>query len=292
LSVQPAGTLDETGAAWTTGLHEILAARKKLPGRGRVQSTHAGICPGTYEGCLGSFGARLCGRAHRPAAGGFEGSVDRASDSRWSGDRSGGGEVPPPSQEAREEGPFGDWPGYYSGGILGTGEPQPVIKVKAVYHRNNPILEEEAPLWTGAMKTDANPSAGILWDQLESAGVQNVVGVYNHSPYFSVVAIKQSYAGHAKQAGLAAVSSAAAARNGRYVVVVDEDIDPTNMKEVLWAMMTRVDPKTNIDIIDGCWSTRWVRACRQRNGNPEIIPTAERFFTRSGLSNGGIVSPK
>src|SRR5499426_372853 len=131
---------------------------------------------------------------------------------------------------------------------------------------NNPILEEEAPLWTGAMKTDANPSAGILWDQLESAGVQNVVGVYNHSPYFSVVAIKQSYAGHAKQAGLAAVSSAAAARNGRYVVVVDEDIDPTNMKEVLWAMMTRVDPKTNIDTIDGCWSTRWIRAFRQRNG--------------------------
>ena len=52
-----------------------------------------------------------------------------------------------------------------------------------------------------------------------------------------------------------ALSCAAANRNGRYVVVVDEDIDPTNMKEVLWAMMTRVDPPTNIDIIDGCWST-------------------------------------
>jgi 3-polyprenyl-4-hydroxybenzoate decarboxylase len=51
------------------------------------------------------------------------------------------------------------------------------------------------------------------------------------------------------------VSAAAAARNGRYVVVVDEDIDPTNQKEVLWAMMTRVDPATNIDIVDGCWST-------------------------------------
>jgi 4-hydroxy-3-polyprenylbenzoate decarboxylase len=38
------------------------------------------------------------------------------------------------------------------------------------------------------------------------------------------------------------------------VVVVDDDIDPTNMKEVLWAMMTRVDPPTNIDIVDGAWS--------------------------------------
>jgi len=165
------------------------------------------------------------------------------------------GEIPPPKIETRAEGPFGEWPGYYSGGTVGTGEAQPVIRVEAIYHRNDPILEEEAPLWTGAMKIDGNPTAGILWDQLEAAGIQNVVGVYNHSPYMTVVAIQQKFAGHAKQAGLAAVSCAASARNGRYVVVVDEDIDPTNMKEVLWAMMTRVDPPTNIDIFDGAWST-------------------------------------
>jgi 4-hydroxy-3-polyprenylbenzoate decarboxylase len=165
------------------------------------------------------------------------------------------GEIPPPSEQARAEGPFGEWPGYYSGGTVGTGETQPVIRVKAVYHRNDPILEEEAPLWTGAMKIDGNPSAGILWDQLETAGIQNVVGVYNHSPFMTVVAIEQKFPGHATQAGLAAVSCAASARNGRYVVVVDDDIDPTNIKEVLWAMMTRVDPPTNIDIVEGAWST-------------------------------------
>ena len=165
------------------------------------------------------------------------------------------GEVPPPSEEARDEGPFGEWPGYYSGGTIGTGEPQPVIRVKAIYHRNDPILEDEAPLWPGAVKMDLHISAGVLWDQLESAGIQDIVGVYNHTYYLSVVAIRQKYAGHAKQAGLAVLSCSAGARNGRYVVVVDEDIDPTNMKEVLWAMMTRVDPKTNIDIVDGCWST-------------------------------------
>ena len=102
---------------------------------------------------------------------------------------------------------------------------------------------------------DLHISAGVLWDQLESAGIQDIVGVYNHTSYLTVVSIKQKYAGHAKQAGTAALSCAAANRNGRYVVVVDEDIDPTNMKEVLWAMMTRVDPPTNIDIIDGCWWT-------------------------------------
>jgi len=165
------------------------------------------------------------------------------------------GEIPPPSEEARAEGPFGEWPGYYSGGTGGTGENQPIIRIKAIYHRNDPILEDEAPLWPGAVKMDLHISAGVLWDQLESAGIQDIAGVYNHTSYMTVVSIRQKYAGHAKQAGQAALACAAANRNGRYVVVVDEDIDPTNMKEVLWAMMTRVDPPTNIDIIDGCWST-------------------------------------
>ena len=165
------------------------------------------------------------------------------------------GEIPPPSEESRDEGPYGEWPGYYSGGTLGTGDKQPVIRVKAIYYRNDPILEDEAPLWPGAVKMDLQLSAGVLWDQLESAGVQDIVGVYNHTQFFTVVSIKQKFAGHAKQAGLAVVSCAASGRNGRYVVIVDDDIDPTNQKEVLWAMMTRVDPATNIDIIDGCWST-------------------------------------
>ncbi len=165
------------------------------------------------------------------------------------------GEAPPPGEAARDEGPFGEWPGYYSGGTIGTGQQQPVIRVKAVYHRNHPILQDEAPLWPGAYRMDFSLRAGILWDQLESMGVQDVVGVYNHTMYLWVVAIKQRYAGHAKQAGHAAIAASASARHGRYVVVVDEDIDPTNLKEVLWAMMTRVNPATDIEIVDGCWST-------------------------------------
>ena len=42
------------------------------------------------------------------------------------------GEIPPLSEEARAEGPFGEWPGYYSGGTTGTGENQPIIRVKAM----------------------------------------------------------------------------------------------------------------------------------------------------------------
>ena len=41
---------------------------------------------------------------------------------------------------------------------------------------------------------------------------------------------------------------------GRYVVVVDEDVDPTNLEEVVWAMCTRSDPERSLDIIKRAWS--------------------------------------
>ncbi len=161
------------------------------------------------------------------------------------------GEVPPPSVEARNEGPFGEWPGYYSGGSLGTGEPQPVIRVKAIYHRNNPVIHNRAPLWPGAQ------GRGIGFgdegkSRLEAAGIQDIVGVASHSPYVKVISIKQRYPGHAKQAAMAAASGI---RNGRWIVIVDEDIDPGNWKEVMWAMTTRCDPESDIEIIKGAWST-------------------------------------
>ncbi len=165
------------------------------------------------------------------------------------------GEVPPPSVEGRDEGPFGEWPGYYSGGTRGTGEPQPVIRVKVLYHRENPMILNEAPLWPGAPKHGLPINAGILWDQLEAAGIQDIAGVGFHTPYMIVVSIRQRYAGHAKQAGHAVIACSAGARNGRYVVVVDEDIDPTDLKEVLWAMETRVDPASDIEVVAGCWGT-------------------------------------
>ncbi|HVA24342.1 MAG TPA: UbiD family decarboxylase [Chloroflexota bacterium] len=165
------------------------------------------------------------------------------------------GEIPPPSEEARDEGPFGEWPGYYSGGTRGTGEAQPVIRVKALYHRDRPMLINEAPLWPGAIKHGLPINGGILWEQLEAAGIQDITGVGWHTPYMIVVAIRQRYSGHAKQVGHGVLACSASARNGRYVVVVDDDIDPTDIKEVLWAMETRVDPAGDIEIVDGAWST-------------------------------------
>ncbi len=41
---------------------------------------------------------------------------------------------------------------------------------------------------------------------------------------------------------------------GRYVIVVDDDIDVTNTNDVLWAMATRSDPESDIEIVRRSWS--------------------------------------
>jgi 3-polyprenyl-4-hydroxybenzoate decarboxylase len=70
-----------------------------------------------------------------------------------------------------------------------------------------------------------------------------------------VVSIRQSYAGHARQAGLVASGCRPGAQLGRYVIVVDDDIDPTNLGEVMWAVATRSDPATDIDVIRQTWGS-------------------------------------
>ena len=72
---------------------------------------------------------------------------------------------------------------------------------------------------------------------------------------FVVVSVKQRYNGHAQQAALAALACRAGNYHGRFIVVVDEDVDPSDLGEVVWAMSTRCDPKTAMNVIDGCWST-------------------------------------
>jgi 4-hydroxy-3-polyprenylbenzoate decarboxylase len=71
---------------------------------------------------------------------------------------------------------------------------------------------------------------------------------------FNIVSIEQSYPGHSKQAGMVASQCHAGAYLGRFVVVVDEDIDPSNTFDVLWAMASRTDPVESIEIIKRCWS--------------------------------------
>jgi 4-hydroxy-3-polyprenylbenzoate decarboxylase len=68
------------------------------------------------------------------------------------------------------------------------------------------------------------------------------------------VAIKQRYPGHARQAGHVASQCRSGAYLGRITVVVDEDIDITDLSEVIWAVATRADPDRDFDLIRRAWS--------------------------------------
>lgn len=169
------------------------------------------------------------------------------------------GEVPPPNEESRVEGPFGEWPGYYAHGA----KTEPIIRVKALYFRNDPIIAGAPPMRPPSLTFGVPIGAAAIWNYLEKADVPDIQGVWafcggsapgGGAPFF-VVSLKQRYHGHAQQAALAALACRAGNYHGRFVVVVDEDIDPTDLGEVIWAISTRCDPKTALTIIDGCWST-------------------------------------
>ena len=68
----------------------------------------------------------------------------------------------------------------------------------------------------------------------------------------TVVALRQRYDGHVKRAALIA---AAHSYMARLVVVVDDDIDPSNLADVMWAVATRCEPADGIDIVRNAWSS-------------------------------------
>ncbi len=207
----------------------------------------------------------------------------------------------PPGQ-TRPEGPFGEYTGYYASGE----RPNPIIEVERVYYRNNPIMNGAPPSRPPYDASYYLTLIGSLLIELELAklGVPDVKGVWTHeicASYFVVISLKQRFAGHPKQAALYASEIAArGGMGGRYVVVVDEDIDATDIRQVLWAMCTRSDPERDVDIIRrtrsspldpiikkpaaGLFSSRaFIDACRPwewRDQFPEVIELDEDVVER------------
>jgi 4-hydroxy-3-polyprenylbenzoate decarboxylase len=159
------------------------------------------------------------------------------------------GELLPSSQEMLPEGPFGEFTGYYAS----DKRPCPVMDVKAIHFRNDPILLGSPPMKPPRFHFGLPLRAATLWSNLDAVGVTDVVGVWQHvAQLMTVVAIRQRYAGHAKRAGLIAAANSYMAR---LIVVVDEDVDPANIGEVLWAIATRCEPAEQIDIVRDAWSS-------------------------------------
>ncbi|HTI88027.1 MAG TPA: UbiD family decarboxylase [Alphaproteobacteria bacterium] len=155
------------------------------------------------------------------------------------------------------EGPFGEWTGYYGS----SQRDEPVLDIKAIYHRNDPIIlgcppqkpPEEQARYRAVMRS------AVLKQELQKAGLPDVVATWCHeaggSRQLTAVSIKQRYPGHARQAGHLAAMCRSVAYAGKYVVVVDDDVDVANLQDLIWAMTSRSDPATSIDIVHQAWST-------------------------------------
>ena len=159
------------------------------------------------------------------------------------------GELLPISEVSLPEGPFGEFTGYYAADT----RPAPVMNVKAIHHRTSPILLGSPPMKPPRFHFGLPFRGAGIWSNLIDCGVTDIVGVWQHvSQLMTVVALEQRYPGHAKRAGLIA---AANSYMGRLVVVVDEDVDPSNLADVMWAVTTRCEPSETVDIVRGGWSS-------------------------------------
>ena len=156
------------------------------------------------------------------------------------------------------EGPFGEWTGYYSGSL----RPVPTLDIERLYFRNDPIILGAPP---GKPPNDysymrALLKSAMIQDELVKVGVRDVRGVWAHETgggrLLIVVSITQRFFGHSRQAGYLAAQCQAAAYMNRFVIVVDDDVDPTNLEEVMWAVSTRCDPADDIDIMRKSWGSK------------------------------------
>ncbi|MFC2069523.1 UbiD family decarboxylase, partial [Chloroflexota bacterium] len=152
------------------------------------------------------------------------------------------GEIRP--HERMDEGPFGEYTGYLRPGK----ESMPVIHVKAVTHRNNPIFTMSCM----GVPVDDNcvlsltKGAGFL-KAFRERGLP-VTGVYcipETSESLLVVAVKAFYSGIAADIAHI-VWGTTAGRALPYLIIVEDDVDPFNISQVLHALCTKCHPSRGI----------------------------------------------
>jgi UbiD family decarboxylase len=118
--------------------------------------------------------------------------------------------------------------------------------------------------------------SAMIHDELVATGVPGIVKAWAHEPaggrLFVAVSIAQRYAGHARQVGHLTAQLPAVSYMNRYVVVVDDDIDPANLDDLMWAMATRTDPADDIEIL---------RRARGSRLDPMLPPRAPPFTSRA-----------
>ncbi|HRP20384.1 MAG TPA: 4-hydroxy-3-polyprenylbenzoate decarboxylase [Alicycliphilus sp.] len=155
------------------------------------------------------------------------------------------------------EGPYGDHTGYYN-----ECAEFPVFTVERITQRRDAIYHST---YTGK-PPDEPAMLGLALNELFVPLLQRafpeIVDFYLPpeacSYRMAVVSIKKAYAGHARRVMMGVWSHLRQFLYTKFVVIVDDDIDVRDWKEVIWAMTTRMDPvrdtmliaNTPIDYLD------------------------------------------
>ncbi len=149
----------------------------------------------------------------------------------------------------RDEGPYGDHTGYYN-----SVERFPVFTASAITMRRDPIY-----LSTYTARPPDEPS--ILGEALNEVFVPllrqqfpEIVDFWlppeGCSYRIAVVSMKKAFPGHAKRVMMAVWSYLRQFMYTKWVIVVDDDINPRDWKDVMWAVSTRMDPARDITVIE------------------------------------------
>ena len=119
----------------------------------------------------------------------------------------------------------------------------PVIKVKAVTHRTNPIMQTCIGPSEEHVNMAGIPTEASILQMVEKAMPGRLMNVYAHSSgggkYMAVLQFKKSMPSDEGRQRQAALLAFAAFSELKHVIIVDEDVDPFDTNDVLWAINTR-----------------------------------------------------
>ena len=150
--------------------------------------------------------------------------------------------------EAGDEGPYGDHTGYYN-----AVERFPVFRISAITRRREPIY-----LSTFTGRPPDEPS--VLGEALNEVFIPLLTQQFPEIVDFwlppegcsyriAVVSMRKAYPGHAKRVMMGVWSFLRQFVYTKFVIVVDDDIDARDWKDVMWAVSTRMDPARDITVV-------------------------------------------
>jgi 4-hydroxy-3-polyprenylbenzoate decarboxylase len=151
--------------------------------------------------------------------------------------------------ETAAEGPYGDHTGYYN-----AVERFPVMRITAITMRRDPIY---LSTFTGRPPDEPSVIGAALNDlfvPLVRRQIPEVADLWLPpaacSYRMAVVSIRKRYPGHARRVMMALWGMLPQFNYTKFIVVVDDDIDPRQWTDVLWAISTRADPGRDLMLID------------------------------------------